>query len=105
MTEPSEFEGIFAPQGTRKPMSRPPEMLASRGFIREVAEMVADRWPDSTAVADWIAGKMERFGARTAQPVFDMDGSGPICSWCGAFWPLCGHHHLSEVLDESEEDQ
>lgn len=33
-----------------------------------------------------------------------MEGSGPNCSWCGAIWPLCGHHHMSENLPEDESD-
>ncbi len=103
-TPRSEFAGIFEPTGSRPVMSKPPRMTASKEFVREVA-IVLDGVEDATALADWVADKMERFGARTARPVFDMDGNGPQCSWCGQIWPLCGDHHLSEALpDEGEED-
>ena len=57
----------------------------------------------SVGVADWAADWGERLGARTARPVFDMDGSGPQCSYCGAIWPLCGHHHLSTMPTDDDE--
>lgn len=103
---PSEFEGIFEPHPNRPVMSRPPRMVASRDFVREVQDMLDRNGgdDDDERVADWIADKMERFGARTARPVFTMDGAGPLCSWCDAIWPLCGHHHLSESLGGDEPD-
>lgn len=42
----------------------------------------------------------ERFGAAIATPSFNMDGSGPVCSWCGEWWPLCGHHRASLDRDD-----
>lgn len=94
-----EFEGIFEPnRGDRPVMSRPPKVEASVKFIHEVRDMLADTEGVATDVADWIADKMERFGARTAEPVFTMNGAGPVCSWCHVVWPLCGHHHMSTVL-------
>lgn len=54
--------------------------------------------------ADWIIDKMERFGARSAEGVFDLQGNGPKCSWCGMIWPLCGHHHQSEVQFDDDAD-
>jgi hypothetical protein len=98
----SEFDGIFEPTPERPVMRRPPKMIASKSFIREVRDMLDEADGDETKVADWIADKMERFGARTAQPIFDMKGNGPGCSWCGTVWPLCGHHHQSEELNEDE---
>lgn len=97
-----EWEGIFLPSDThRAVMSMPPRMRASRLFVREVADSLDLDDDAALQAADWIADKMERFGAAFAQPVFDMDGNGPICSWCTTIWPLCGHHHLSAMLTEA----
>ena len=104
MTE-TEFTGIFAgTHETRPVMSKPRPMQATKKLIHEVQEALGI--PDHRAVeaADWVANKMERFGASMAQPVFTMDGSGPSCSWCGMIWPLCGHHHMSNNLPDDEED-
>jgi hypothetical protein len=106
---PGEFADIFEPKPDRPVMTRPPREQASKKFIHEVAaELRAvglDLTPDDAAkVADWAADKMERFGARTAQGVFTMDGGGPLCSWCGTIWPLCGCHHLSEMLTDEERE-
>lgn len=101
---PGEFEGIFEPHsGSRPVMSKPPRTTASIAFVREVRDMLEQTEGVATDIADWIADKMERFGARTAAPIFTMDGCGPVCSWCGSIWPLCGHHHDSEVLDDGGE--
>ena len=104
-----EFEDIFEPTYDRPVMSRPPRETASTKFINEVAHELRtaglDLTPDDAVkVADWAADKMARFGARTAQGIFTMDGTGPCCSWCGAIWPLCGHHHLSEVPDDEKDE-
>lgn len=105
-TPRSEFEGIFEPTPSRPVMTKPPRMKASKEFVHEVAAMLGvTHSEDATEAADWIADKMERFGARTARPVFDMHGNGPQCSWCGAIWPLCGDAHLSEELDDDEEGE
>lgn len=104
-----EFEGILQYADTRpnRPVtSRPPRVIASSAFIREVAHKLelpvdSDR---AREVADWVVDKMERFGARTAQGVFDLKGNGPVCSWCGVIWPLCGHYHQSEVATDDDPD-
>ncbi len=88
----------------RPVMSHPPRLVASAKFIREVRHAL-DITDDDKArhAADWVIDKMERFGARTAEGVFDMKGNGPKCSWCGVIWPLCGHHHQSEVIDGEDD--
>lgn len=96
-----EFEGIFMPHhGTRPVMSKPPTMRAAKNLIDQVRwELELD---DDVAVrvADWVADRMERYASQFAQPVFTMDGSGPVCSLCSVIWPLCGHHHLSAEVDD-----
>ena len=103
-----EFEGVFEPTASRPVMSKPPRTEASKKFIQQVKEG-CDLWGFSDFevqdAADWVADKMERFGARTARPVFDMHGRGPVCSWCDTIWPMCGCHHLSEVDFDDEQDQ
>lgn len=102
----AEFEGIFlAPGGSRPIMSKPPRLRASRDFITEVRaelELTDDQAEDA---ADWIADKLDRFAALHARPVFEMDGSGPTCSYCSMPWPVCGHHHLSGEINEEGSDQ
>lgn len=98
MTTSGEFADIFEPEPPRALMARPPRATASKKLIREVAAALHLENEDAAReAADWIADKMERFGARTARGVIDLDGTGPVCSWCSAIWPLCGCHHLSEV--------
>lgn len=98
-----EFAGIFlTPGGSRPLMSVPPQMRASKLFIREVRDELNLDNERAESAADWIADKMERYGALFARPVFDMDGNGPQCSFCSMPWPLCGHHHLSGECDDEE---
>ena len=78
----------------------PPPGPATRDYIREIENMLDETGGDPEKVADWVNREVERRGAETAGPAFDMKGAGPSCSWCGALWPLCGHQHMSEVLDE-----
>lgn len=105
-----EFQEIMQPSDStpeRRPvMSHPPRYVASSKFIREVKHTL-DIADDDRAreVADWVIDKMERFGALTAQPVFTMDGTGPVCSWCGIIWPLCGHHHQSKAIADDAESE
>lgn len=103
----SEFDGILIPQGGNRPlMSYPPEFKAARVFVDRV--MVELDVPDrerAEVMADWIVNFAERFGAYQAGPMFDMDGNGPQCSWCGQIWPLCGHHHMTgRNLEEDDDD-
>ncbi|UPK64947.1 hypothetical protein MYP14_06235 [Rhodococcus pyridinivorans] len=97
----AEFAGIFiygAPVlGEEHLISGPPQVFASRDFTREVREALALTDEQAERAADWIADKMERFGALTARPVFDLEGVGPQCSWCSMVWPLCGHDQSTGV--------
>lgn len=101
-----EFHEIAVGSGKSRPvLSRPPRLIASSKFIREVRDALHIQDDDQAReAADWVLDKMERFGARTARPVFDLEGVGPQCSWCGAIWPLCGHFHLSEEDNDQPEE-
>ena len=102
MAEREFDEVLIAPAGNRPLMSKPGRYQATRKVIREVMDVtgITDE-AKAIEVADWLVNKMERYAAHTARGVFDMDGNGPQCSWCGTIWPLCGHHHMS---DERESD-
>ncbi|MGR4009174.1 hypothetical protein [Leucobacter sp. 1207-22] len=104
---PSEFEGILIDNsGSRPLMSKPPEFKAARIFVDRIMHEfeISDR-EQAERMADWIVNFTERFGARAAQPMFDLEGNGPQCSWCGAIWPMCGHHHMSEELKDDDEEE
>ncbi len=85
-------------------MSVPPRVKASKKLILEVRDALGLDDDAAVKAADWIADKMERFGAFSAHMSFDAEGNGPQCSWCGMVWPLCGHHHLSGWGDDEPED-
>ena len=105
-TDPTEYTGILVPApGNRPVMSMPRPYQASKKFIREVQDNLNIPESELVAAADWIINKMEGFGAYSAQPVFDMNGTGPQCSWCGMIWPLCGHQHMSGNLDSDDDIQ
>lgn len=101
-----EFEAIMMARdgGTRPVMSIPPAPIATDDFIREVADALNLDGDAAREAADWIVGKLDRYAAWHAEPVFDMDGAGPVCSYCKAIWPLCGHHHQSAALPDEEVD-
>lgn len=101
-----EFTAIIISEGgTRPVMSKPRMFRATKKFIAHVQDNLDI--PDDRAIeaSDWVLNLMERYGANSAQPVFTMDGNGPICSWCGMIWPLCGHHHMSSNLGPDEEEE
>lgn len=102
--DPAEWSEIFFEGPASRPvMSVPPKVVATKKFITEVRDALdLDDDTKATLAADWIADKMERFGASMAEPVFDMDGNGPVCSWCKVIWPLCGHQHQSVILHDDE---
>lgn len=100
-----EFTAIIITEGgTRPVMSKPKPFIATKKFIQHVEENLNIPEDQATAAADWVLNLMERYGANSAQPVFDMEGNGPMCSWCGMIWPLCGHHHMSSNLGPDEEE-
>jgi hypothetical protein len=100
-----EFTAIIINDGGNRPvMSKPKPFKATKKFIQHVQDNLPI--PDDKAVeaADWVLNLMERYGANSAQPVFDMEGNGPLCSWCFMIWPLCGHHHMSSNLGNDDEE-
>ena len=105
-----DFTAIILPTAeTRPAMAKPPALQSSRKWVQQVEVAVtectrADGSLDTEALADWTLNAMEQYGASGAEPMFTMDGHGPRCSHCGAMWPLCGHHHTSEVLDDDTEE-
>lgn len=99
----TEFHEIIQSTGGERPvMSKPRPFTATKKFIQHLHDNIGELSQEEAA--DWVLNLMERYGARTAQPVFDMDGSGPQCSWCGTLWPLCGHQHMSEEIEEDEHE-
>lgn len=103
MAYDGEFDEIILNTGETRPvMSKPRPLQATQRFVREVRDALDLSDEAAPAAADWVLNKMERYGARAAQGVFDLDGAGPMCSWCGAIWPLCGHNHMSGVQTEDE---
>lgn len=101
----TEFHGIIVTTtGTRTVMSKPRPFQASKKFIQHIQDNLGIPDGQAVAAADWVLNLMERYGARSAQPVFDMEGCGPKCSWCGCLWPMCGHYHMSEAIDEDEDE-
>lgn len=106
MSANDEFRGVGQwPAGERPVMSRPPDPIANKVFVDEVRHALGIEGDAAVRAADWILGKMERYAAWHAQPVFTLDGNGPVCSLCGTLWPLCGHHHLSGANgDHAAED-
>jgi len=110
MAYDGEFDEVILTTGQTRPvMSRPPEMQAASKFVIEVRDALGLSDESAPAAADWVLNKMERYAASQARPVFDTEGNGPQCSWCGQIWPLCGHHHMSAVRypedDETPRDR
>lgn len=105
--DPYEFDGwLIAPTEVRPLMSKPPTYQASKAAIAAVSDAVERADGDMTALADWLVNLMERYGARSAKPAFIVvhgDGTGPCCSWCGAIWPMCGHHHFARPDSDDDE--
>lgn len=103
----NEFTEVAIGRGERRPLeSVPPTLIATRDFAHRVQNEIPCTVTDeeTEAVADWVLNMMERFGAFSAQPVFTMDGAGPVCSWCFGIWPFCGHHHQSGHDFDQQED-
>ena len=90
-----EFEDIGILSGAAEnPASwLPGKLQATRKFATAVRDNIPCTVTDDEmfAVADWVLNLMERYAAYHVEPVFTLDGDGPICSLCHARWPLCGH--------------
>lgn len=83
-----------------RPVMRPPKVEATSQLVLETRIALEETGGDPERMAQWVAERIEEFGALQSQPIFDMEGNGPICSWCGTIWPLCGHSERSEVLGD-----
>lgn len=93
-----DFTEIIRSTGDTRPvMSRPPKLIATKKWVRQVQDAATEAGGDMNALADWVLNAMEEYAAWTARPVFDMEGNGPQCSVCHQIWPLCGHHHMSHI--------
>lgn len=90
----------------RELMGHPRPLQASRKLMQMIEDAQREH-ATQVAFADWLANFMERYAASFAHPVFDVsegaDGSGPNCSFCGAIWPMCGHHHMSDWVPAGSE--
>lgn len=104
-----DYEEILQMTGGERPVhTPPPPMVATKKLMRIIEDaQIEHETPE--AFADWFANYLEGYGARTAEGVFTLDGCGPVCSWCGCIWPLCGHDHMSDVDfsdgEDTEEDK
>jgi len=85
-----------------RPVLQPPTARATDQLVLETRVALEETGADPVRMADWIAERIEEFGAIQAAPTFDMEGNGPMCSWCGSLWPLCGHGRRSEVLGDED---
>lgn len=83
-----------------RPVMQPPKVYATDHLVLETRLATEETGADPERMAQWIAERIEEFGAITSLPVFDMEGNGPICSWCAAMWPLCGHASRSEMVGD-----
>lgn len=92
---PTPYDDIFLVGRPTGPFERPAPMRATKRLM-EIVEDAQRTNPAAADFADWLANFMEGYGALFAQPVMDMAGNGPRCSFCWAApWPICGHHHMS----------
>lgn len=99
-----EFDGVLIYTESRSGMTKPTPVTATRKFVRAVRDGLAGCATDEER-ADWVINLAERYAAYYARPVITMDGDGPICSFCWAYWPLCGHQHLAgSMLGDAEDD-
>lgn len=84
------------PQGIPRKIVEPtPE------FVREVEWMLDDA-NSPREVAQWVADRIEEYGAQFARPVFSVEGNGPFCSYCGAIGAICGHPERSLLASDCE---
>lgn len=81
-----------------RPVGAKPRVHATDQLIYETERALEDTQGTPEQMAQWIAERIEEYGAMQSMPVFDMEGNGPMCSWCGGIWGLCGHAAISEVV-------
>ena len=106
MTEEYDFTGVILDTGQKRPlMSKPARLNATRKWVAQVERAAREADGDMEALADWVLNAMEGYAALTARPVFETDGAGTNCSHCMGFWPLCGHHHMTSVNVNNEENR
>ena len=97
-----EFDGIMIETNGKR--------TASRGFVREVQHHLGVPDQQAENAADWVLGKMLRFAALDARPIFNLDDpSGPRCSNCDSLWPFCdcqkySHHQVGDGADTNKEN-
>lgn len=89
--------------GTR-PLGQVPEVTATDQLVLETRIALEETGGDPERMAQWIAERIEEFGAITSRGVFTMDGDGPVCSWCHTFWGLCGHDKRTEMYPDDENE-
>lgn len=72
-------------------LRRKPSTTANREYVAEVAALLNLDRETAERVADYVLAEIEREGTFRAKAVFDMEGCGPTCSWCGSIGGLCYH--------------
>lgn len=60
-------------------------------FVREVVAAMEQHADDPREMARWICERIDEYGVQMARPVFEIDGTGPDCSYCGALGAICQH--------------
>lgn len=80
------------PRGlTMRDLKRKPSTTATWEYVAEVAARLNLDRDTAERVADYVLAEVEREGTFRATLVFDAEGCGPLCSWCGALAGLCYH--------------
>lgn len=95
MTEPEEITVRQAPPF--QPMLYETDewaglhVVPTPDFVFEVRRVLADLGGDADRLAQQIVDWIEEHGAQTAMPMFDLEGAGPLCSWCRSYTGICKH--------------
>ena len=91
MNRPEWEPFVYVYDGTRAQQLVPIGVEPTPDFVFEVRRALDDHDGDPEGLAEWIAERMDELGNQRARPVFDTEGNGPSCSWCGALAMLCEH--------------